>query len=44
MGALRAQATGVDISTRSSGKPVVRPDEPVRIVDLAARVPASKGA
>jgi predicted TIM-barrel fold metal-dependent hydrolase len=37
VGALRALATGVDTSPRSSGKPVVRPDAPIRIVDLAAR-------
>ena len=44
VGALRAKAVGWDISTRSSGKVVTRPDTPVRIIDLAARVPASKSA
>jgi len=44
VGALRARAAGWDISTRSSGKAVVRPETPVRIMDLAARVPASKSA
>jgi len=37
VGALRALATDVDTSPRPSGKPVVRPDAPVRIVDLAAK-------
>jgi predicted TIM-barrel fold metal-dependent hydrolase len=41
VGALRAGAAGVDTSPRPSGKPVVRPDTPVRIVDLAARATAS---
>ena len=36
VGALRAKATGVDTSPRSSGKPVHRPDSPVKIIDLAA--------
>ena len=36
VGALRAQATGVDTSNKSSGKPVHRPDSPVKIIDLAA--------
>ncbi len=44
VGALRARAAGWDISTRSSGKPVVRPETPVRIIDLAAKVPAAKSA
>jgi predicted TIM-barrel fold metal-dependent hydrolase len=44
VGALRAGAVGVDTSPHSSGKPVVRPETPVRIVDLAARAGASSGA
>lgn len=34
VGALRAGATDVDVSVRSSGKPVERPEEPVTIVSL----------
>ena len=44
VGSLRARAAGWDISTRSSGKAVTRPDTPVRIIDLAARVPAGKSS
>jgi predicted TIM-barrel fold metal-dependent hydrolase len=36
VGALRARATTVDTSPRSSGKPIHRPDSPVKIIDLAA--------
>ena len=36
--ALRKQAIGVDTSPVPSGKEIVRPDSPVRIIDLAARV------
>jgi predicted TIM-barrel fold metal-dependent hydrolase len=36
--ALRKQAIGVDTSPVPSGKEVIRPDSPVRIIDLAARV------
>lgn len=40
--ALRKQAIGVDTSPVPSGKEIVRPDSPVRIIDLAARaVPKS---
>ena len=35
--ALRKQAIGVDTSPVPSGKELVRPDSPVRIIDLAAR-------
>ena len=42
VGALRALATGVDTSPRPSGKPVVRPDTPVRIIDLAAKTSPTK--
>lgn len=35
--ALRKQAIGVDTSPVPSGKEIVRPDSPVRIIDLAAR-------
>ena len=35
--ALRKQAIGVDTSPVPSGKEVIRPDTPVRIIDLAAR-------
>jgi hypothetical protein len=38
VGALRARATDVDTSPRSSGKVVERPTSPIRIVDLAAKV------
>ncbi|MFI5044580.1 MAG: amidohydrolase family protein [Acidimicrobiales bacterium] len=38
VGGLRATATDVDTSPKSSGKTIVRPDSPVRIIDLAAKV------
>ncbi len=38
VGALRALATGVDTSPKSSGKAVVRPASPVKIIDLAAGI------
>jgi hypothetical protein len=38
VGGLRATATDVDTSPKSSGKVIVRPDSPVRIIDLAAKV------
>ncbi len=44
VGALRAEATGVDVAQRSSGKPVHRPTAPVRIIDLAERTAVKKGA
>ena len=44
VGALRARAAGWDISLRSSGKPVVRPETPVRIIDLAAKAAPTKSA
>ena len=37
VGALRAQATDVDTAPRSSGRHIVRPDTPIRIIDLAAK-------
>jgi hypothetical protein len=36
VGALRAEAAGVDITVRSAGTPVSRPERPVRIADIAA--------
>lgn len=46
VGALRAQAAaaGVDVSQRSSGKPVVRPETPITIMDLAAKAMPAKSA
>jgi len=46
VGALRAQAAaaGVDVSQRSSGKPVVRPETPITIMDLAAKAIPAKSA
>jgi len=44
VGALRSRASDVDVSERSSGRALPRPDEPVRIVDLAERVTAKKSA
>jgi predicted TIM-barrel fold metal-dependent hydrolase len=35
--ALRAEAGDVDVKPRSSGKPVVRPDKPVTMLDLAEK-------
>lgn len=42
VGALRARATDVDTSQKSSGKVVVRPTTPIRIIDLAAVASPSK--
>ena len=42
VGALRSRATDVDTKPRSSGKPVVRPESPIRIVDLAERAAPKK--
>ena len=36
VGALRAEAAGVDTTLRSSGAPQPRPERPVRIADVAA--------
>jgi len=44
VGSLRAKATGVDVAERSSGKVIVRPETPVRIVDLAAAVSTKKAS
>ena len=44
VGALRAQATGVDVSEHSSGKVFIRPETPVRILDLAAAVTTKKAS
>jgi predicted TIM-barrel fold metal-dependent hydrolase len=44
VGALRSLATDVDTSIKSSGKTVVRPDEPVTIMNLAAMVTPKKTA
>jgi predicted TIM-barrel fold metal-dependent hydrolase len=44
VGALRARAGDVDVSEKSSGREFVRPDEPVRIVDLAERTQTKKSA
>jgi hypothetical protein len=40
VGALRSQATGVDTSLVSSGKPIVQPERPIRIVDLVEKATA----
>jgi predicted TIM-barrel fold metal-dependent hydrolase len=37
VGALRAEASDVDVSVKSSGARVERPTEPIRIIDLAER-------
>ena len=42
VGALRANATGVDTSPKPSGKAVHRPTTPVRIIDLAAKATPAK--
>jgi predicted TIM-barrel fold metal-dependent hydrolase len=44
VGALRAQALGIDTAPKPSGKPVVRPDSPVRIIDLAEKATTKKSA
>ena len=44
VGALRALAADVDVSERSSGRVVERPDTPVRIIDLAERAAPKKTA
>jgi hypothetical protein len=36
VGALRAEASGVDTTTRSAGTPQARPERPVLISDIAA--------
>jgi hypothetical protein len=41
VGALRAQATGVDISLKSSGKPIVKPDKPITVMSIAERAAAT---
>lgn len=43
VGALRAEASDVDVSLVSSGKAHARPDTPIRIIDLAERA-ATKAA
>ena len=35
VGALRAEASDVDVRPRSSGKPIARPDKPITMLDLA---------
>jgi len=44
VGALRGLATDVDTSVKSSGKAVVRPDEPITIMSLANMVTPKKTA
>ena len=40
VGALRAEASDVDISLRSSGKVISRPDKPITVLDLANKASA----
>ncbi len=42
VGALRAEATGVDIALRSSGKPIVKPDKPITVMTIAERAGAAR--
>jgi predicted TIM-barrel fold metal-dependent hydrolase len=44
VGALRAQAAGVDVSEKSAGVKFEPPSEPIRIIDLAERTKVSRGA
>ena len=44
VGALRARGADVDVSLQSSGKVTVRPDTPVRIIDLAAKATPKKAS
>jgi hypothetical protein len=44
VGALRARGADVDVSLQSSGKVTVRPDTPVRIIDLAAKAAPKKAS
>ena len=44
VGALRAGAADWDVSLQSSGKVSVRPDTPVRIIDLAAKAAPKKAS
>ena len=42
VGALRSEATGVDISFRSSGKPIVKPDKPITVMSIAEKAGAAR--
>jgi predicted TIM-barrel fold metal-dependent hydrolase len=44
VGALRAEAAGVDVSMTSSGLKYEPPTEPIRIIDLAERTKVARGA
>ena len=44
VGALRAEAAGVDVSMKSSGRKYEPPSEPIRIIDLAERTKVARGA
>jgi predicted TIM-barrel fold metal-dependent hydrolase len=44
VGALRAEAAGVDVSLKSSGLTYEPPSEPIRIIDLAERTKVARGA
>jgi predicted TIM-barrel fold metal-dependent hydrolase len=44
VGALRAEATGVDVSEKSAGVKFEPPSEPIRIIDLAERTKVVRGA
>jgi hypothetical protein len=35
VGALRAEAKDVDVSLRSSGRPIVKPDKPITVMTIA---------
>ncbi|MBL8774789.1 MAG: amidohydrolase [Acidimicrobiales bacterium] len=43
VGALRAEATGVDVSERSSGKPVVAPEAPITIASIIEAAAGASG-
>jgi predicted TIM-barrel fold metal-dependent hydrolase len=42
VGALRAEAADVDVSPRSSGRPVVKPDKPITIMSIAEKAGAAR--
>ena len=41
VGALRAEATDVDLSLKSHGRPLIEPDQPIRIIDIVERATAA---
>jgi predicted TIM-barrel fold metal-dependent hydrolase len=42
VGALRAESPDVDVSPRSSGRPIVKPDKPITIMSIAEKAGATR--